>query len=78
MLGEFSSSPRLPDSFRCPRCNRDVPRCGAIECPAQTYAVFRCDQCLMTTTLDGDGVGSGEPVELPFTFTVDETGRASG
>jgi hypothetical protein len=45
-----------------------APQPAATSRPAPL--VFRCGECLMTVDL------GGEPAQLPFTFAVDDAGRA--
>ena len=70
MADDFKMSRRPPDTYACPKCSRKLSRCGEIESKSTCFSVFRCIECLMTVDLQG------EPAELPFTFAVDETGRA--
>ena len=70
MADERPTSRRPPDKFACPRCSRPLSRCGEIQSRSRWFSVFRCAECLMTAHF-GD-----EPAEIPFTFAVDDTGRA--
>jgi hypothetical protein len=53
----------------CPKCSRLLRQSGAIELDGRALAVYQCDECLRPGTM------FGEPVELAFTFTVDEDGK---
>jgi hypothetical protein len=53
----------------CPKCGRTLQQSGEATCEGETFPVFQCDECIVSTKL-GD-----ETFDGALTFALDKHGR---